>query len=309
MTGQTDNTIPIRSPRSVAQGRENKRQAAICDDEIGQLRSELARAERALVRMSGDLQAEKAAKVRELAMVVHGLRNSACSVSSAIDYLIDDASGVLTGEQTTLLHGAAQATLVIIRMVDNILGFSESECGKLTAQFTTSDLVSIASDVVILNQARAERRGVELRTHFELPALMIELDPIKITQVIDNLICNAIKFSEPGCKVDISSGATESFAFISIRDEGPGISPERLKKIFEPFHGAHNRKEFHNAGVGLGLAIAKRILDLHSGTIDVKSRVGCGSEFTIHLPLELKRQQMRPAFTRESLKERRASAP
>jgi signal transduction histidine kinase len=235
--------------------------------------------------MSADFKAEKAERLQQLGMVVHGLRNPASGILTAAEYLMEDSADALNEEQKTLLRGVAQASMLILRTVENILEFSRFECGKLTANIIRSDLISLARDVILLNQPQARRKNINIQTQFKRSTLIVDLDPNKITQVIDNLFSNAIKFSDPGTMIHVNCGMDGGLAWISIRDEGIGIQPERLEKIFVPFQRPECEQEFQRAGAGLGLAISRQIVELHGGTIAVNSTVGQGSEFKIHLPV------------------------
>jgi signal transduction histidine kinase len=284
MTHQAEKGLANRPPKSALRRHETKPVAFRQGDELTQLGGEFLLAQPEIIENSVELEKQKNERLQELGMVVHGLRNPACSILSAMEYLVEDAANALTEEQMTLLRGVAQSSACILRMIENILDFSEFECGKLTMNFTPSDLISLAKQVVTLNRPQAERRGVRLETHFDSRALIVDLDPNKITQVIDNLIGNAIKFSHPDGKIDIRISTDKAFVLISISDEGPGIRADRIKTIFEPFQRGHNRKESPNTGAGLGLAISKRMVELHSGAIAVRSEVGIGSTFTVKLP-------------------------
>lgn len=293
MAGQKEKAIRNRLPRPAPKPRETEPQILSHGAELARLHNELVLAQRELIEKSVGLEKQKAERSQELGMAVHGLRNPASSILSAAEYLIEDAANVLTEEQMTLLHGVALSGLFILRMIENVLDFSKFECGKLTMNFTPADLISLVKEVVILNQPQAERRGVRLGMHFESPALIMDLDTSKIIQVIDNLVSNAIKFSPPGGKIEIQTRSDERFASISIRDEGQGISEDLMKTIFDPFRRGRNGSGFDTAGTGLGLAVSKRMIELHSGTIDVQTQLGKGSVFTIHLPKRINARRSR----------------
>ncbi|HZS53321.1 MAG TPA: HAMP domain-containing sensor histidine kinase [Bryobacteraceae bacterium] len=231
-----------------------------------------------------DLPKENPAIFQDLAMIVHGLRNPASSILSVVEYLMEDASNVLSHQQMGLLQGAAQSSLFILRMIENILSFSKIESDKLMLNFDSADLMSLVKDVVNINQPLAQRKGLHIRISVDIRELIINIDPTKITQVIDNLLANGIKFSRSGGEIEIEIRSSRNSVLISIRDEGIGISPERIEAIFEPFQISRTTAGSYRTGTGLGLAISKRIVELHAGTITVQSEVGKGSIFTISLP-------------------------
>src|SRR6185437_12123826 len=141
----------------------------------------------------------------------------------------------------------------------------------------------------------AARKGVRLDTSFESPAFVVDVDPIKIAQVIDNLVSNATKVSPLGGRVKIRVSATESTASVSVQDEGSGISANQKKTIFELFQGGKKGSGLHQTGTGLGLAISKRLVERHAGTLEVESRLGRGSTFIINLPMPIDCTSANPA--------------
>jgi signal transduction histidine kinase len=297
MTSEKENTIRNRSSEAAPlKWGETEPQRLPRANELTHLRKELLLSQKKLVQKSADLEKEKKERFQELGMVVHGLRNPASSILSAAEYLIDDAANALTQEQTTLLRAAAQSSLTILRMIDNVMDFSRFESGTLMMNITPADLVPLVKEVITLNRPQAERKTVLLEARFDSPALIVELDPIKITQVIDNLVSNAIKVSKAGSKVEIQICASKNFASVSVWDEGPGIPSEHMKTLFDPFQRGRDVHGFDRAETGLGLAMSKRIVELHHGSIDIQSQAGKGSVFTITLPMRVdtKRIPARP---------------
>lgn len=294
-----ENAIPNGSSHAAAPKWGNTEPRRLSrGDELTRHRKELLLSKKKLIQKSADLEKEKTERFQELGMVVHGLRNPASSVLSAAEYLIDDAADALTEEQMALLRATAQSSLTILRMIDNVMDFSKFESGTLLMKITPTDLVSLLKEVVTLNRAQAKRKAIRLEANFDSSALIVDLDPIKVTQVIDNLVDNAIKFSQSGSKVEIQISARKSFASISVRDEGPGIPPEHMKTLFDPFQRGRDTCALNKAGTGLGLAMSKRIVGLHHGSIDVQSQVGKGSVFTVTLPIRIEAKRIPPALTK-----------
>jgi NtrC-family two-component system sensor histidine kinase KinB len=160
-----------------------------------------------------------------------------------------------------------------IRMIDNVLDLSKLERGMLTVSRTRTDLVNLVKQIVHLNREQAERKAVCVTMHSDRPALAIDVDPGKITQLIDILVCNALKFSHPGGKIEIQICANETLASVSIRDEGQDISPERIEMLVGPsLCGDVIRREMADAA--LGLAVSKQIVALHDGTMNVQKQEG-----------------------------------
>ena len=194
-------TRPQTGPRKLSHG-----------DELEQVKKTLLLTQKELLAKSAALERQSQERYQELEMVVHGLRNPASSILSAAEYLIEDAADSLTEEEVTLLRGSAECSLTILRMIDNVMEFSRLERRVLITSGTRADLVSLVEEVVRLNRAQAERKAVCMRVHSKLRALAIDMDPGKITQVINNLVCNALRSSPSGGQVEIQIRANEAFA-------------------------------------------------------------------------------------------------
>ena len=125
--------------------------------------------------------------------------------------------------------------------------------------------------------------------------LRIRHDPQRIGQVVNNLVGNAIKFTPPGGRIDVSVAANGDGARIDVADTGAGIDPSELPRIFERFYRGSGANEARGSGSGLGLAIVRSIVDMHHGTIAVDSRLGVGSRFTVLLPRDPRTDEAPPA--------------
>jgi signal transduction histidine kinase len=259
--------------------------AASPDKQLVQLHNELSRVRQELVQRNLDLEKQKIENYRDLGMAVHGLRNPASGILLATEYLIGCVAGAFAQEHLTLLRGVLQSSLVILQMIDDVLEISTIECGRLKIRLAATDLVFLAKQSVLVNQRQAEGKGIRVDMISDVATLNINLDPVKITQVIDNLLSNAIKFSPRGGRVEIRIGVTETVASISIRDEGPGIPENQTETIFDAFRSGLDEQPSEKSGAGLGLAISRRIVEGHAGTIEVKSRPGIGSTFKVNLPM------------------------
>jgi signal transduction histidine kinase len=268
---------------SEATGRTNGLQISI-EERLTLLRTELLRLQEELVRKNIDLEKQKIDKFQELGMAAHGLRNPATSILAASEYLLEDAGETLATEHVTLLRGVVQSSLSILRMIDNILDVSTIECGMLKVNLAPADLVSVVKQAVLVNQHEADRKGIRLDTAYESSALVVDLDSIKFGQVIDNLVNNAIKFSDRGGRVEIRVSTGGNVASVSVLDSGLGISADRIETLFQPFQSGRYVDGSSKPGSGLGLAISRRMVEAHGGTIQVNSKLGEGSAFTVTLP-------------------------
>lgn len=174
----------------------------------------------------------------------------------------------------------------LLSMINDILDLSKIEAGKYELEIEVFDLKNGIDSSIQLLRKKAEQRGIQIKLQFMEKPFLLEGDEKRIRQVIINLLNNAIKFSNNGGTVTVSIWDVYNYVFFSIKDEGIGIEQGKLDKIFEPFYqndGSLGRKY---DGTGLGLTLSKQLVELHHGTICVKSEPGIGSTFTVKLPVK-----------------------
>ncbi len=168
------------------------------------------------------------------------------------------------------------------RLVDDLLDLSRFERGVITLERQDVVLQSLLTDVIEVQRPEAESKHIRLIGDLPPDPLHAEVDLDRLTQVITNLVVNAINYTPAGGQITVALEARQDAALIRVQDTGVGIAPDMLGKIFEPFFRV---EESGVRGTGLGLTIAKEIVELHGGTLSVESEVGRGSVFTITLPL------------------------
>src|SRR5262245_19022344 len=146
------------------------------------------------------------------------------------------------------------------------------------------DLPATIDNALVLVRERAARRGVELHRSVDERLGQIRADERKIRQVLLNLLSNAIKFTPEGCRIEVRAMPVDGSIEVSVSDTGVGIAPEEQDAVFEEFKqvGSASKKV---EGTGLGLALSRKFIELHSGRIWVKSEVGIGSTFTFTIPV------------------------
>ncbi len=261
------------------------RQAASSGQELTRSNTELPSAEQQVVQKTLDLEEQKIETFRNLGMVVHALRNPANGILAAAEYLIEDSSSGVGEEGRPLLESVIRSSQYMLQIIDEILDFSASECGKLKINLRPTDLVSLVEHDLFLNTTQLQFKKLQLNKSWEQPAIIVNLDAVKITQAIDSLIHNAIKFSPNGGRIDIRLATNQEIVTLSVRDEGPGLSAGAVDTIFEPFRSSLNGSPSMKGGAGLGLAVSKRIIEAHGGEISVKNELGTGSTFLLTLPV------------------------
>jgi signal transduction histidine kinase len=180
------------------------------------------------------------------------------------------------------LHRYAQGMLT---MVNDLLDVAKIESGDLELHLAAVDLVELIEHALRLNRLGAEKKSISIECVYEKPSIPIVVDPGKIEQVLANLLSNAIKYSPPGSSVSLSARRSETDVLVSVQDHGPGISAEGQARLFQPFGRVGSKPTAGEKSTGLGLAICRKIVEGHKGSIWVESSPGQGSTFFFSLPV------------------------
>jgi signal transduction histidine kinase/ActR/RegA family two-component response regulator len=191
--------------------------------------------------------------------------------------------------QARALESIERNARVQARLIEDLLEVSRIVTGKLRLQVDEVDLAAVVDAAVEVVQPAAAAKRLQLTSHIGVRPAMTAGDPDRLQQVVWNLLSNAVKFTPPQGKVSISLERHEGYV-ISVTDTGPGIEPKFLPFVFEPFRQADGSASREHGGLGLGLAIAKRLVELHGGTIETRSAGrGHGASFEVRLPSVLER--------------------
>jgi signal transduction histidine kinase len=230
-------------------------------------------------------QASSQAKSEFLANISHELRTPMNGVIGMLDIALERE---LNPEVTEQLQTAQRCSYSLLSLLNDILDLSKIEAGKMTLEKIPFDLRALLTDCVKAHQRKATENSVTLRLEIspDLPE-SIAGDPLRIRQVVANLVSNAVKFTEHG-SVAITAGGkfVEQGKFelkISVEDSGTGIPADKLLSIFDKFTQADGTVSRKFGGTGLGLAITRSLVELHGGEIQVKSELGRGTIFTVTL--------------------------
>ncbi|HEX7151992.1 MAG TPA: HAMP domain-containing sensor histidine kinase [Thermoanaerobaculia bacterium] len=253
-------------------------------EEVGRLNNDLVTAQRELARTVAELQRLNAYKNELLGVAAHDLRNPLNANLAFINFLLED-SEQFSDEHVHLLTRLRTTASFMLRLVDDVLTFSAVEAGVVRINAEESSVVELVTGVVDTMRIVAERRHVDIHLHIDDPSLpLLMLDRVKITQSVQNLVANAVKYSPSGATVRVRVRREAGYIAIAVEDRGPGIPAEELKDLFKPFTRLSTALATTERSVGLGLSITKRLIEAHGGKIDVNSEVGVGSTFTIKLP-------------------------
>jgi two-component system, OmpR family, sensor kinase len=253
-------------------------------DELARLNNELLTLQRELAKRNHELGRLNALKNQFLGMAAHDLRTPLGVILSYGQFLLDEAGQRLEGEQREFLATIISSSQFMLGLIDDLLDISQIESGELALDLQAVDPAAMAEHNVALNRLLAERKQIALHLSCQEGLPQMLLDRNKMDQVLNNLINNAIKFSQPGTVVQVTLKETPEGVLLSVRDQGPGIPPEEQDRLFQPFGRTSVRSTAGEKSTGLGLAIVRRIVEGHGGRIWVESQVGRGSSFFVLLP-------------------------
>ncbi len=220
-----------------------------------------------------------------VASVSHELRTPLTSIRGYLELVRED--GGLDDEQDRMLGIVDRNADRLLGLVTDLLFMALVDAGKLTLESKPVHLAGLAVEAVEAASPRAD--ASEIALHIEVDdELVVDGDRIRLAQVFDNLISNAIKFTPAGGRVAVRVVRSDTTAVISVSDTGGGISEEEQLHLFERFFRTNGATVAAVQGTGLGLAIVSAIVESHEGTVGVESTVGGGTTFVVHLPLTVR---------------------
>jgi signal transduction histidine kinase len=234
-------------------------------------------------------QAEKALRTRDefLSVAAHELKTPLTTLMGNIDLIQRRAcrEGSLNERDMRAIGVAAQQARRLKQMIDSLLDLSRLELGQLSIEPTPLELGRMARRIV--DEVQPGWLHHSISCHTPATAVMIDGDEIRLEQVLQNLLQNAVRYSPNGGRIEVivATDAQAALALLHVRDHGIGIASDALDQLFERFYRVPDTAIKHIHGVGIGLYVVKEIVTLHGGAVDVVSEVGVGSTFTVSLPL------------------------
>jgi signal transduction histidine kinase/CHASE3 domain sensor protein len=220
-----------------------------------------------------------------VATVSHELRTPLTSVRGYLELVLDGEAGALNEDQERFLRVAQRNADQLLRLVGDLLFVARLEVGQLALERGEVDLAAVAFEAVEAARPLADARGATLHLSVE-PMPRMWGDHARLAQLLDNLVSNAVKFSGEGGRIDVKTERSNGHAVIRVSDNGIGIAPADLDRLFERFFRAQGAVSQAIPGTGLGLTIAQAIVEGHGGRISVDSELGVGTTFCVELPLE-----------------------
>lgn len=254
-------------------------------NELSRLINELANAQRTLVKQNLELERVNRLKNQFLGIASHELRNPIGSILSVVELLCDEVATVVTEEQLGYLFNIQSSSKFMLQLVDDFLDVSAIESGNLHLDRRPTDPRKLLEHNVGLNAKLARQKDIHVGLQIDGALPTLSLDEGKIEQVLNNLISNAVKYSQPGTAVEVRAALEDGGVLISVRDQGPGIDETERVKLFQLFGRTSVHSTAGERSTGLGLAISRNIVEGHQGRIWLESQVGLGSVFLFTLPI------------------------
>ncbi len=234
--------------------------------------------------LEATLKASEQSKDEFLASLAHELRNPLAPIQNATLILRSDAATDDTRRYA--LDVVDRQVRQLAQLVDDLMDLSHATTGRLELQRRVVDVRDVLRRALESSRAVIERAGHEFTLTLPPAPIVVRADPARLAQVVANLLNNAAKYTERGGQIALSARSDRGHALIAVRDSGIGIAPADMGRIFDLFvQGAPAWPHSHH-GLGIGLTLARRLVELHGGALVAASAgPGCGSEFTVRLPI------------------------
>src|SRR6185503_8057135 len=218
-----------------------------------------------------------------LAMLAHELRNPLMPITNAVQILRRIASDPAS---VKLFDIISRQTAQLAHLVNELLDVARIGRGLIELQRQNLDLVALVNHAAEASRPRIEQRGQTFSVELPDDSIAVNADPVRLQQAIANLLDNATKYTEPGGQVALAVRQESTQAVVTVRDDGIGIDPSRLEEIFELFSQVDTSLARSGGGLGIGLTVVRRVLEMHGGSIEARSAgLGRGSEFVVRLPV------------------------
>jgi len=269
---------PVKELRSAAQrlGKGDFSQRVDIRDksEIGDLASSFN-------SMAGNLQRDEQLRQHMVSDIAHELRSPLTNVRGYLEAIND---GVMQPDKATI-SSIYDETVLLSRLIDDLQELSLAEAGELKLYCQPEDVAELVRQSITAIQAKASEKGLEVSSDIPADLPRVNIDFLRIRQVLLNLLENALAYTPAGGRINIAAKLSFGLVEVSVSDSGEGIPAEEIDNIFERFHRVDKSRSRSTGGSGLGLTIARYIIEEHQGKIWARSETGKGSRFSFTLPV------------------------
>ena len=253
-------------------------------EELTKVNNELANLHRTLAKANAELAALDEKKNQLLGMAAHDLRTPIGVIQTYSEFIETEARDVLDAEQLSFVQTIRETSRFMLDLLNDVLDVATIESGHLTLDIQADDLASLVTYNVARNAVLAGKKDITLDLHPPTGELLVAMDSTKIEQVLNNLIGNAIKFSQPGSRIEILVREGVEDVTVAVADHGLGIASEDRDRLFKLFGKIRAKGTAGEKNTGLGLAIVRRIVEAHGGGISLQDTPGGGATFEFTLP-------------------------
>jgi two-component system sensor histidine kinase BaeS len=237
--------------------------------------------------MADSLQQAGESRKAMTADIAHELRNP-LAVQRANLEALQDGVYPLTTES---LNPVLEQNLLLTRLVEDLRTIALADAGQLELEYASTDLLNLTSKVIERFKPQAANRGVEISLESAKSEVRVCIDPMRVEQIINNLLSNSLRYTPAGGAITISVHERERKALLTVHDSGPGIPEESLPFVFERFYRSDRSRSRAEGGTGLGLAIARQLAQAHGGALTAANHPDGGAIFTLDLPVQLPGQR------------------
>ncbi|MCP5051951.1 MAG: response regulator, partial [bacterium] len=273
--------------------REKQRLEKIVEKRTSEIKEKNQQLEDQTIRLkeqAGKLKEMDQVKSRFFANISHEFRTPLTLIMGPLEQMLSDPG---ENQRQRTVNRMLRNSQRLLGLINQLLELSKFESGKIKLQAGRQDIIPFLKGIAVSFDQIAECNDLELIFSSPEPDITLYFDPVKLAEAVTNLISNAIKFTPPGGRITITTSSTgetgknfpSGSVDISFSDTGPGIPRQQLEHIFDRFYQCESSHEHPQKGTGIGLSIAKEVIELHRGTINAHSREGVGTEFIIRLPL------------------------
>ncbi|KYC52518.1 MAG: adaptive-response sensory kinase [Candidatus Methanofastidiosum methylothiophilum] len=252
--------------------------------EIINLNNELNNLTRELQKSNIELKKLNDLKNHFLGMAAHDLRNPLGLIMNYSEFILLEDS-TLSQEHKAFLETILSSSELMRRLIDDFLDVSIIESGQFALDIMTEDMISVIKDGIKRLEFKAKKKQINIIFSSNQESIYADIDKHKIIQVFTNLLSNAIEYSFSGSNVFVECIQNQSEAIVSVKDEGPGIPENEIGNLFKFFGKASTKKTGGEKSTGIGLAIARKIIEAHKGKIWVESKLGDGAKFYFLIPI------------------------
>jgi PAS domain S-box-containing protein len=218
-----------------------------------------------------------------LAMLAHELRNPLAPIRNAVQIL--KTSGADEAHLKTARDIVERQVMHMTRLIDDLVDVARLTQGKIALKKEKVELATVVSDAVDLARPIISERGHHLTIELPQQSVLLHVDGVRLSQALGNMLTNAAKYTQPGGKIELTGANSGNEITLTVRDNGIGIAPDMLAHVFDLFTQSERSLDRAQGGLGIGLALVKRLIEMHGGQVEAHSAgIGQGSEFALRLP-------------------------